>query len=288
MIRFTSNIKLQRLHVAALLLLLLPAITVQAWLSFETARRAAAHFEAQLAGEVSERVFDKVLRFFEIPNRVVRFNAEQFRAGLLDIDKPHEMQRNFLLQLEQEPMLTFVSIGTVGGEYYAASHPPFGEERGLRMVQSTAAEGYVITHYAIDADNRRGAVISKDSAAYDPRIRPWFKSVLGQTQPRWYGAYRYAPYEALGIGVAAPLHSRDGKFLGVVTADVALLQLSQLFASITKDLGGTAFLFDEGGGIACDLHRRGDLLLEGQPDGACARQGQPQSADRCGEPDHPG
>lgn len=249
------HIRLQRLLVAALLLVLLPAVAVQAWLSYRTASRSSVEFQEQLASEVSARVFDKVLQFFEVPNLVVRYNAEQFRAGSLNTAKPHEMQNNFLLQLGPQPLLTFVSMGNANGEYYAASRPPLADDRALRLLQATVSEQRVMSLYRVNAGNQRGPLMSRGNSHFDARTRPWFKAALGYNSARWYPAYRYAiadpngAYDALGIGMAAPLYDGTGNFVGVVTADVALVQLSSLLASITKDLGGTAFLFDEGGDL---------------------------------------
>ena len=248
------HIKLQRLLVAALLLVLLPAVALQAWFSYRTARESAVRFQEQLASEVSARVFDKVLQFFEVPRRVVRHNVDQFRAGVLDVSNPLEMQDNFLLQLGQQPMLTFVSVGTAKGEYFAASRPPVGEEREKpRLLQATEAEGRTMALYRVDAGNRRGALVSRGNAYFDARTRPWFKSALKNDKAGWYPVYQYqiadpaGYYDAMGIGMAAPLYNGADEFVGVVTADVALVQLSTLLESTTKDLGGTAFLFDDGG-----------------------------------------
>lgn len=249
------NIPLQRLLVAALVLVLLPAVAIQAWLSYRTASRSSVEFQEQLASEVSARVFDKVLQFFEVPSLVVRYNAEQFRAGSLNTAKPREMQTNFLLQLGPQPLLTFVSMGTANGEYYAASRPPLGDDRALRLLQASVDEQRVMSLYRINAGNQRGPLMSRGNSHFDARTRPWFKAALGYNSARWYPAYRYSiadpngAYDALGIGMAAPLYDGTGSFVGVVTADVALVQLSSLLASITKDLGGTAFLFDEGGDL---------------------------------------
>ncbi len=248
-----GQIKLQRLLVAALLLVLLPAVVIQAWFSYHTAHDSSVKFQEQLASGVSARVFDKVFQFFEVSNRVVRYNIEQFRADALDTANPQQMQRNFLLQLGQQPLLTFLSMGTARGEYFSASRPPLGEDRALRLIQATMAEGRVMSTYRVNAGNQQGPLMSRGDSIFDSRTRPWFKTAVGYNSARWYSAYRYmvpdsqGAYDAMGIGMSAPLYDRAGDFVGVMTADVALVQLSELLASITKDLGGTAFLFDEGG-----------------------------------------
>lgn len=247
--------KLQRLLVAALLLVLLPVVAIHAWFSYRTAQNSSVKFQEQLASGVSAHVFDKVLQFFEIPSRVVRYNVEQFRIGMLDISNPQKTQRSFLLQLGQQPALTFLSIGTANGEYFAASRPPLGEDKTLRLLQATETEKSVMSLYRVNADNQRGPFISYGNTFFDARTRPWFKEAVGNNSARWYPTYRYAiadsggAYDAMGIGMSAPLYNETGDFLGVTTADVALVQLNTLLESITKELGGTAFLFDEGGDL---------------------------------------
>ena len=250
------HVTLQRLLVAALLLVLLPAVAVQAWFSYRTAQASAIKFQEQLAGEVSARVFDKVLQFFEVPRLVVRYNVEQFRTGVLNVARTHEMQTNFLLQLGQQPMLTFVSVGTAKGEYFAASRPPVGEERDKpRLLQAMEAEGRTMSLYRVEEGNRRGELISRGNAHFDARSRPWFKAALRRNKSGWYPVYQYriddstGYYDAMGIGMSAPLFNAANEFVGVVTADVALVQLSTLLASITRELGGAAFLFDPGGDL---------------------------------------
>lgn len=246
---FPSNktkIKLQYLFIGAILLILIPAIAIQSWLSYRLAQGSTTKFQEQLASEVSARIFDKVMLFFEAPKMVVHYNTEQFKNGELDIEKPQEIQRNFLLQLAEMPVLTFVSIGTVDGEYYAVSRPPFGQNRALRYVQATKDDGFLMTHYHVNDDNQRGDLIQRDTVPYDPRIRPWFKAAVEHNSTGWYPAYRYVPYDAMGIGMSAPLYNGTGNLVGVITADVALLQLSQSLSSIAKELGGIAFLFDDG------------------------------------------
>lgn len=249
------RMKLQRLLLAALLFILLPAVGIQAWFSYLTAQDSSVKFQEQLASEVSARIFDKVLQFFEVPRLVVRYNAEQFLAGTLDITKPQEIQRHFVLQLGQQPMLTFLSMGNAEGEYFAASRPPLGEDKTLRILQAIKADGRVMSLYSVNALGQRGELISHGNPHFDARLRPWFKTAVDFNSPRWYSAYRYVisdpqrAYDTMGIGMAAPLYDANNDFVGVVTADVALVQLSELLATITKGYGGVAFLFDEQGDL---------------------------------------
>lgn len=247
------QINLRTLLIMVLLLVLIPTLLVQAYFSYYTAEKSSTQFQKQLASEVSARVYDKVLQFFEVSRLVVNYNAEQFSAGILNTSSPKEIQDNFILQLKQQPLLTFLSIGTANGEYFAASRPPLGEDKNLRILQATIKDNRIMYLYHLDNDNKQTTLISEGNPNFDARTRPWFKTAVGLNQPRWYGAYRYAindptgAYNAMGIGMASPLYNDKKEFVGVLTADVSLVQLSNLLSNITKKSGGVAFLFDEEG-----------------------------------------
>lgn len=246
-------IRLQRLLLLALLLVLLPVVLVQAGFSYQIAQQSSLKFQEQLASEISARIFYRVTNFFEIPRQVVRYNVEQFRSGILDTHNTPELQQNFLLQLDQQPLLTFVSMGNAQGDYYAAARPPQGEDRALRLAQANEQTGHLMSLYRVNAGNQRGELLISSQEPYDARQRPWFRAAVGYNSPRWYPAYRYKvpdpgqAFDALGIGMAAPLYDKDNNFAGVITADVALSQLSALLAEASKKLGSTAFLLDENG-----------------------------------------
>lgn len=125
----------------------------------------------------------------------------------------------------------------------------------MRLLQATQLDGRQMGLFRVSGDDRRGEFIGWGNPHFDARTRPWFKAAMGHDGVRWYPAYRYVindpkgAYDAMGIGMASPLHDAAGRFIGVVTADVALTQLSELLAGITRDLGGTAFLVDEAGDL---------------------------------------
>lgn len=244
---------LQTIIVGALLVMVLPVLVVQGWFAYQSASSTAERFQEELASEVGERVYDKVVQFFEVPRRVLAFSADQFRSGAVDPTDADAVSRNFLLQIRQQPLLTFLSLGTAEGEYLAASRPPVGRDKSLRLLEARIGGQRVVHVYRADDVRVRGELLSLGNRSFDTRERPWFKAAVAVNGPSWYGAYRYSiddeagNYRAVGIGMAAPVLDRRHRFAGVVTADVALSQLSLLLSGITKEFGGVAFLAEQNG-----------------------------------------
>src|SRR5699024_7937522 len=90
---------------------------------------------------------------FEI-SRQVTFHADLFRQGILSLDNVGEALSFFTSQLRIQPDLTYLSLATPEGEYYAAGRAPTGEDRNLRMQWANSSTGQQIhLHWWMTATN---------------------------------------------------------------------------------------------------------------------------------------
>ena len=144
------HIALRTFLIGALLVVLLPIMVASGWLFYRSALDATEQFAQQIADDVSGRVREKVIAFFDIPLRVVTFNIEQAKAGYLNYGQPEELMRQFLLQIRQQPQLTFVSMGMIDGQYYAGSRPPLGADTDLRMLRARIADNRAMEVFRVN------------------------------------------------------------------------------------------------------------------------------------------
>lgn len=247
------KVSLRLFLMGALMLVFLPIVGLTGWLSYRNAEQATEQFTSAMANEVSERIQERVLSFFEIPPRVLAYNQDLADNGLLGEENRVEMVQKFLLQLRQQPLLTFVSIGMADGEYYGGNRAPRGDDKGLRILHARIAEGRELHVYRVDETGLAADLLSKGDQAFDARQQPWYSATTGRHGIAWYPAYRYQiddgtdAYEAMGIGVSAPLFNPLGDFIGVITADVALSHLSEYLGQLTAKTGGIAFIAEDSG-----------------------------------------
>lgn len=271
-------------------------VGLSAWLSLHTSMRTARELEQRQASEVALRVRDKVSAFFDVPRQMVTYNAEQFRAGLLHLQAPAQLQHNFLLQLRGQPWLTFLSVGTKDGDYYSASRPPLGQDRALRLIH-TAGPGHALQIQRVNDDYQPIGPVQQGNAQFDARRRPWFQAAVAANSIRWYSTYRYAIhdpeglYDTLGLGMSTPLYDPQQQFVGVLTADVALSQLSEFLREQMAPLAGIAFVTESSGALlassdASALYRlaqgRVERILAQDSASAAIRSAQAQRLQRPG------
>ncbi|WP_051013974.1 diguanylate cyclase [Pararhodospirillum photometricum] len=224
------------------------------WLSYSASRHAAILLEQRQVNELGGQLRDKISAFFDVPRRVASLNAEIIRAQLMNPDDPEALARFLVLQVRQQPFLTFLSLGTPQGEYLAASRPPQGSDRSLRLMERRGEDNQVQV-YRVDDLNRRGNLVAEGSASFDPRHRPWYTQALESNSLKWYPPARYQvfpsspAYDTLGMGMSVPLYDSHRRFVGVLTADVALSHLGQFLQEQMAGLDGVAFLAEEKGAL---------------------------------------
>ena len=239
------------------LLLIIPltlTVLLIQFFAYQATIKTAEQYKNYQIDSVTNQLNARVHEFFSIPNRILVYNVEQFRIGVLNPSDSDRMVQNFYLQLKQNPFLTFLSVGTTDGEYFAASNPPHGDDLSVRLIESTIENDRIIRIYQADDQGYRNQLISEGNTHFDARTRPWFRDAVVSDTVQWYSTYRYliqdsdGIYDTLGLGMSSVLHDVEGEILGVITADVALSQVDAFLREQVSALNGIAFLSEQPNG----------------------------------------
>ena len=246
------------LHTSAVLVVVVPIILlvgVIAWLSFSATQATAERLMYQQATDLGRQLRARVEALLDVP-RQAAFDVELFRNGVLDPERPEDMLSIFLAQLRVQPQLTFLSMANAQGEYYAASRPPAGTDRNVRLQFATLATNREMrVHWVGEEGNTPSAEYIRGNSYFDARETLWYQQALKQSGLRWYPVYRYNTldmrnqYRGLGIGMSSAVYDAENRFLGVISADVALQQISDFLKKRTSHLDRLIFLVEENGDL---------------------------------------
>lgn len=192
--------------------------------------------------------------FFNEAISNVKENTYLIESGILEIDDRETLSKHFLSQLKNNPFMTYISIGFANGEYIGAGRMVDSGE--MRLFESTQENGGFLNEFEVDSVyNKIG--LSKKGIPFNATTREWYKSAEASGEVVWYPVYKYAAQEALGIGVSAPLYdATSGELLGVLTADLALNQISSFLKTLDYGANGIVFVAEEDGhliGISEDV-----------------------------------
>ncbi len=243
------------------LLLFLAAAALIGWAGYRSGQESLEQFQRQMAAEVGVRIAAHLDRFFSAATHVALSNAEALRSGRLNPARPDDLQRQFVGQIRHLPYLTFVSIGLADGQYVGATR--LLDTNEVRVMTSLKTEGMTIDTFRVDDDNARGIRINR-GPDFDARTRVWFTRAQEAGRVSWYPVYKYKPYDSLGIGVSLPVSDAQGRAIGVVTGDVALVQIGRYLRAQSIGRSGVAFVAEPDGKLIATSQPEPVFRLEGE------------------------
>lgn len=194
----------------------------------------------------------QIQSLFEIP-RQVAFNADLFRQGILKPDNVSEVLSLFASQLRVQPNLTYLTLATPDGQFYAAGRAPAGTDRNLRFQWANPSTNQQIHLHWVDDSNRPSKEFIRGTTDFDPRKTRWYQQAVDTGSIQWYPVFQYSTqdtrqqFTGLGVGVSAPIYSVDNIFQGVIAADISLSVISDTLERLSQDFGGIVFLTEKGG-----------------------------------------
>lgn len=238
------------LRLALLLLTLLPIVLLTALfevLYYSSVQKAARQQLKNKTEAVADQVSNEIKALLAIPKQA-SFNTELFRRGVLDLTRPEEAMSFFASQLRVQPRLTLLSITSVTGEFFAASRPPNGTDRTLRMQWATAATGGEMRIHWVTDSNQPSSSFVRGNPSFDARHTVWYQQALKNLSMQWYPPHFYQTgdpkqqYSGQGIGVSAPLFNSDDIFIGVLTADIAYTEVEKILVAHSRRQTATLVL----------------------------------------------
>ncbi|MDY0117215.1 MAG: diguanylate cyclase, partial [Sulfurimonadaceae bacterium] len=216
-------------------------------LNYRFANDAISKYATNIAKEINLRVDTHLESFFNAPSVIISMNEEAFKIAALDIDDIPALQKRFVLLMKNMPYITFISFGNTKGEYIGASRIPQTNE--YRIFTALESENMNVNTFDISPQNTRGEKL-KDGILMDARTRPWFMTAQTSQQTTWYPVYKYHMIDGLGIGISAPLYNPDTKeFQGAISADLALIQISNYLKTIDVGKNGMIFIAEKNGDL---------------------------------------
>jgi len=200
------------------------------WLSFRNSQQTVQEIISQLQTEITSRIKEHLYQYLAIPPLVSKINQESIEQSHLNTNNPLELEHYLFEQIKLFPKMTFISYSTETGNYTGA-HRQIDNHTLRIIVENETTNRNFITYETDEQGNKLGIV--KETPNYDPRKRPWYKQVIDAKKRVWYDAYKYVQYDSLGLGLGAPVYNKQNEIVGVLAADLALIDISRFLSSLT-------------------------------------------------------
>jgi hypothetical protein len=161
---------LQTVLIVPFLVQIVGTVGVVGWLSFQNGQRDVNDVAAQLRGEITERIKDKIQTYMSIPHIVNHLNVQGFKLGQLNLEETQKLELHFIEQIQYFDSISIIYVGKENGEHSGA----FQTKDRTLISAADSSTNNKLARYTADSQGNRVKLVQISPDIYDPRIRPWY------------------------------------------------------------------------------------------------------------------
>jgi signal transduction histidine kinase len=182
----------------------------------------------QLQQEVAFRVDHNLDSYLGLPHQINQLNLDFINQGILDLRDLKKSGRYFWKQVKIFEQFSFIGYSLTDKTGSGAGR--WLPNHGILISRhpSNTLKDY---SYATDAEGNPTKIVYETD--YDPTGDAWYTDTAKAGKPIWSRIYISEGFENyLAASANAPIHDKNGKFLGVVGIDLLLADISKFLNQI--------------------------------------------------------
>ncbi len=177
-------------------------------------------------------------------------------ANKLDLVNDKHLEEHVIKILKQTPFLFMYYIADEQGNFVLGYRNKLGSI-STKLIHNLKDKPSTLWKYR-DKNNHILDTKTEDYAEFNPRLREWYEKAKISLKTYWTEVYKFHNSEAdniyqaendhqqlYGITIASPIIDIDGKFKGVVGADISLNRVSDFFSSLKIGKNGKALVVNQ-------------------------------------------
>jgi diguanylate cyclase (GGDEF)-like protein len=238
------QISLRSLFILPLIVQIILAIWLTAWLSLRNGQSAIRDLVEQLRTEMTGRVVQYLNTHLEDPYRANRLIAGAIATQDLDPQDPIDLELHLWEILQQFPSLGNLAYGDAAGRFSAVQYDIDGLPVALEI--SPRTEGKLYIYYLNGWGRRRGEPTIRQG--FDPLDRSWYRETLVVGGPTWNPILTFfSDPNLVVLSAGQPLRDQQGRPVGVLAARMYLSTVSQFLQELNVSNNGLVFVVDRNG-----------------------------------------
>ena len=268
----SSRVSLRRLVVLPVLILAVLATLIAGLLTLRSGEIALNNVSQALRMEISHRIQIKLDNYLSHAEMVCNTTADILGAGFVNPGDIEEVRSILITKIKSYSDITSVYFGNPeGGLIDIGREKPEGNLYEIRTENYEA--GTFIKHYLDENNEPYGRPVA-EIPDFDARTRSWFTGAMSDPEE----LYRSEPYEVfteddISISTSRAVFSDQGEFLGVISCDVFLSDLSTFLSHMDIGINGFALITDPSG-----------MIIAGSIDSLCCSGNGPLTIESSDDP----
>jgi PAS domain S-box-containing protein len=258
--KFLGKAPLQTVLVVPFLVQIIGTVGVVGWLSFQNGQRAVNEVAAQLRGEITERIGEKIQTYMSIPHIVNHLNVQGVRLGQLNLEDKQKLEHHFLEQIQYFDSISIIYIGQENGVHSGAIRT----KNDILISAADASTNNKLARFTANSQGKRLKRVQISENIYDPQTRPWYIAAKAAKKPVWTQIYTDFLTRDLAITAAMPIYDDSGNLLGVTASDLLFSRIKEFLAGIKIGKTGQTFLMERSGVLIATSTASEELAVQGK------------------------
>lgn len=214
---------------------------VVTYLALRNGERSVAAMTTALVSEVHARVQARVEFLVQEASRANQASRVVINEGYLSLGQDDRWLQHFWRQKDQFPTVSYFTVGDRRGEWVGLQTHP-------RMQWHATESSKGLNTYVVTGTGARGQKINR-VAPYDALPLDWYRLPRELRRPVWTPIYVWKHPQVLSMTLSEPLLDSDGKFVGVIAADLSLGEIRDYLMTVTVGKTGRVFLLERNGNL---------------------------------------
>ncbi|MDY7031912.1 MAG: cache domain-containing protein [Thermodesulfobacteriota bacterium] len=239
LINARKKIPLRTVLIVPFVLQIFVTVSLVGYLSFKNSQSAVDAVVSELRNEISKQIQLHLEIFLKSPILINNNNEKSLSIGLLDINNSDEIARKFWQQKQVYKDINVIFIGNEKGGY-------LGVDKRNKITTTQNFEAGQLLIYNSENTGRRFGIPKLSKPNYDARLRPWYEKSKNKKRPQWSDIFTYNDGSDMAIAATRPVYN-NGKFEGVLAADLSLKQISEFLQTVKVGKTGKTFIIERNG-----------------------------------------
>ncbi|MEO8965854.1 MAG: adenylate/guanylate cyclase domain-containing protein [Gammaproteobacteria bacterium] len=203
-----------------------------------------------LMRQVSAAAFHQVDRAMDNAEVKSKSTAQLIKLGVVDIKNEAHLisYTENLMQREIElfPIVQAVLYGDPAGNLVIAEQDESNHINSDITRRNSTSTRKIIYR---DTQGNVTKTVNSTDFSFDPRNRPWYQAAIKEKKSVWLDVYPYFETHYLGISVATPAYSENGKLIGVIDYNIRLDYLRNMVERVHLSQHGVLFIVTANGDL---------------------------------------
>ncbi|QMS87765.1 response regulator [Nostoc edaphicum CCNP1411] len=238
-----AKMPLRYVLIVPFILQIFGAVGLVGYLSYQNGQKAVKELATQLENEICDRIEQHLDSYLTTPKQINQINLDAVELGLLNLSDFETTGKYFWKQMQ---------VFNVGYNSFANTKGEFiGVERldnGNLLINEVSEKYGIGKLYVYTTDNQGNRRHFQEVKNYDPRVEAWYADAVKSGKPVWSKIYQWEDKpEILSISSSYPVYDKNRKFVGVISVDFLLSQISKFLANLKIKESGKTFILERSG-----------------------------------------